>query len=138
MEENSRVLAIDDDPVILMGYRKLFGRPLQEGVSHNYFDVEVAGDRDVETGQTLFEIEVVDQGEKGVEAAAAAVENGHPFATVLVDMLMPPGIDGLETARRIRLLDPYVQIIFVTAYSNHLPEDLFEQIGGPILFPDYP
>jgi diguanylate cyclase (GGDEF)-like protein len=37
---------------------------------------------------------------------------------------MPPGIDGVETARRIRALDGDVFIVIVTAFSDYHPNDI--------------
>jgi diguanylate cyclase (GGDEF)-like protein len=44
---------------------------------------------------------------------------------------MPPGIDGRETARRIRNLDEDVQIVIVTGYSDHAPHQV-AAVAGPI------
>ncbi|ORE90741.1 response regulator receiver modulated diguanylate cyclase/phosphodiesterase [Aurantimonas sp. 22II-16-19i] len=53
------------------------------------------------------------------------------FAIVFLDMRMPPGIDGLETARRIRAIDPDVNIVIVTGYSDHKPSEIAAAIGRP-------
>ena len=43
---------------------------------------------------------------------------------------MPPGIDGKETAIRIRQIDPDVNIVIVSAYADkHISEILSE--AGP-------
>ena len=49
-------------------------------------------------------------------AAVAEVEKGH-FDVVLLDLVMP-GMNGVETLRAIRQLDPEVRCIVVTAYGN--------------------
>ena len=54
---------------------------------------------------------------------------GTPFDLVLLDMRMPPGIDGLETALGLREQNPNLPIIFFTAYSDYKNELLEEQIG---------
>jgi diguanylate cyclase (GGDEF)-like protein len=41
---------------------------------------------------------------------------------------MPPGIDGIEAAQRIRLLDPNVNIVVVTGSVSPAPENLGKQI----------
>jgi diguanylate cyclase (GGDEF)-like protein len=65
---------------------------------------------------------------EGAEAAVAAVRDAlaadDPFAVVFLDMRMPPGPDGVWAAARIRELDPAVEIVLCTAYSDVDPRDL--------------
>ena len=62
----------------------------------------------------------VGSGEEALEEIAAADTRGEPFQVALVDWKMP-GIDGLETARRIHSRDGPTEvpsIIMVTAYGK--------------------
>jgi DNA-binding NtrC family response regulator len=56
------------------------------------------------------------------EAAVAAVRNAiaadDPFAVAFLDMRMPPGPDGVWAAGRIRELDPAIEIVMCTAFSD--------------------
>ncbi len=67
-----------------------------------------------------FEGVAVDSGEKAMEALITA-EMGETYDLVLLDLRMP-GIDGVETARRIagekRLRDRMPRIIMVTAFGT--------------------
>ena len=58
--------------------------------------------------------------------AALAAED--PFAVAFLDMRMPPGRDGVWAAARIRELDPAIEIVVCTAYSDVDPRD----IGGMV------
>ena len=68
----------------------------------------------------------------GAEAAVAAVRDAlaaeEPFAVAFLDMRMPPGPDGVWAAARIRELDPAIEIVVCTAYSDIDPRD----IGGMV------
>jgi diguanylate cyclase (GGDEF)-like protein len=68
----------------------------------------------------------------GSEAAVAAVRDAlaadDPFAVAFLDMRMPPGPDGVWAAARIRELDPAIEIVVCTAYSDIDPRD----IGGMV------
>ena len=69
---------------------------------------------------------------EGAEAAVAAVREAlrmdDPFAVAFLDMRMPPGPDGVWAAARIRELDPAIEIVVCTAYSDVDPRD----IGGMV------
>ncbi len=64
----------------------------------------------------------------GAEAAVAAVREAlaadDPFAVAFLDMRMPPGPDGVWAAARIRELDPAIEIVVCTAYSDVDPRDI--------------
>ena len=51
-----------------------------------------------------------------VEQAVAA---GKPYALAFVDMRMPPGWDGVETIEHIWKVDPEIQVVICTAFSDH-------------------
>jgi diguanylate cyclase (GGDEF)-like protein len=65
---------------------------------------------------------------EGAEAAVAAVRDAlaadDPFAVAFLDMRMPPGPDGVWAAARIRELDPAIEIVVCTAYSDVDPRDI--------------
>lgn len=64
----------------------------------------------------------------GAEAAVAAVRDAvaadQPFAVAFIDMRMPPGPDGVWAAARIRELDPAIEIVLCTAYSDVDPAEM--------------
>jgi CheY-like chemotaxis protein len=66
------------------------------------------------------------------EDALAVVDRERPDIVVL-DYRMPPGIDGLETARRVRRRWPDVRVLL---YSNYIRAELVreaERLGAPYL-----
>ena len=46
-----------------------------------------------------------------------------------VDVRMPPGWDGVETTQKIWELDPNLQIVLCTAYSDYSWDEMFEKLG---------
>ena len=82
------------------------------------------------TPEFEFLINEADQGEEGVAMARNAYSSTKPYDVIIVDMLMPPGIGGLEVIKRIRTFDQTVPIIVCTAIANEAPEDLLHANGG--------
>ena len=98
-----RILVVDDDPYILMLYKKtLCPEPSADDI----------------------DLTLCQQAEEAVEAVRAAVEGKTPFALAFLDVRMPPGPDGVWVAEQIRALDPYTEIVMVTGYSDTTPDEI--------------
>ncbi|MCW3845640.1 EAL domain-containing protein [Sphingomonas sp. LB-2] len=69
------------------------------------------------------------QGLDAVAAVEESIESGNRFAVAFIDVRMPPGIDGKETAKRIRALDPDINLVIVTGYSDFSPLDISRAAG---------
>ena len=57
-------------------------------------------------------------GEEAVALAREAARARRPFAVAFVDMRMPGGWDGTRTIRELFGVDPDVQVVVATAYSD--------------------
>lgn len=55
--------------------------------------------------------------DNGLEAVKTINEN-NDIDVVILDMIMPPGIDGLETFRRLRAIKPQQKAIIVSGFSE--------------------
>jgi diguanylate cyclase (GGDEF)-like protein len=129
-----RVLVVDDEPGVRDAYRQVLA---ESDVSQ-----EVEGFRELRSRlfknapgpprakgrshSTTFEPVFCDQAAAAVTAVKEALARNQPFAVVFLDMRMPPGPDGVWAAAQIRELDPAVEIVICTAYSDADPSD----IGG--------
>ncbi len=130
MMNNNRVLVLDDDKELLEVYRDIL-EPQSEISSHLQAFAEE--DDTAKATQTAFEVVTASQGEEGVELVRQSLERNRPFAMAFVDIRMPPGIDGLESARRIRELDDRIYIVIVTAYSDRSVDEIQETIKHDVL-----
>jgi len=79
-----------------------------------------------------FEVVSCKQGDDAISLAKEAANDGHPFDVVILDVRMPPGIDGVEAGSQIRDLDPDVEIVFVTGYSDVPREELERRVPPPM------
>lgn len=133
-QEFIRILVADDDESVLDCYLDAFSD--EEPTNHmKAIDALAAELFDPETDivdQPKFEIVTCSQGDDAVQVAEAARERGQPFDVVILDMRMPPGIDGLEAGLKIRQIDPDVTIVFVSGYSDVTFAELQRRVPPPI------
>ena len=80
------------------------------------------------------------QGNEAVDAVKQSLLDERPYAMTLLDIRMPPGPDGLETAVELRKLDQLLNIVIVTAYPEIPPLDIARLIPplGRLLFMQKP
>ncbi len=122
----SRILVADDLPSIHEDYRKILAppAPARSPISgFADFAPHLANPPTPEIAVS-FELECVLQGENAIRAVTDARASGRPFAVAFLDVRMPPGIDGVETARLLREIDPDLQIVLCTAYSDYSLGDI--------------
>lgn len=128
-----RILVADDEPRILEEYRCVLGVSGQDTDDSAMADLEVelfGGDK-MATDEPRYDVCLCRQGEEAVAVVRQAVEQGLPFAVAFLDVRMPPGIDGVTTAERLREIDPHMHIVFVTGYSDVSPEDIAQRVSLP-------
>ena len=58
-----------------------------------------------------------------------ARKEGLPYAMVFLDVRMPPGWDGIETAQKLWEADPDLQIVLCTAYSDYSWQETVAALG---------
>ena len=132
--DSIRVLIADDDEHILDCYREAFaGADSTEHLKAlDALDAELFdADKDIDDAPS-FEIVSCHQGQEAIDRARDAANDGHPFDVVILDVRMPPGIDGVEAGSRIRELDPDVEIVFVTGFSDIPREELERRVPPPM------
>jgi two-component system NtrC family sensor kinase len=123
---NRRVLVVDDNAAIHEDFRKVLAAPGDSGLAAMEAALFAT---DARVASAVFEIDSVYQGHEAVELVTASRAAGAPYALAFVDMRMPPGWDGLETIERIWAVDPDIQIVICSAYSDHPWSELRDRLG---------
>ena len=118
---NPRVLIVDDQEDIF----KDFVEMLQPRYPGSQSDDLAKTFMETEEDHSLPEFELIYA--KSGEAACEIIEEGRktnsPVCVAYVDVRMPPGIDGIETIRRVRKFDHEIELVIMTAYTDkELPE----------------
>jgi len=116
---NLRVLVIDDDEAILNTYRSIL-QPRATGAESL---LALLGENPQGTRE-CFKVVTATQGQTGVERVRESLAQNEPFSVVFVDMRMPPGWDGLRTARALRAIDPDLYIIVASAYADYTADQI--------------
>jgi len=128
-----RILIVDDEPAMHDSYRRSFsGADAAESGALDAMAAELFGDDVVASDATPgpdFALTHASQGLDAVAEIEAALAAGDPFAVAFIDVRMPPGIDGKETATRIRALDPDIHLVIVTGYSDFSPLEISRAAG---------
>src|SRR5690242_4639577 len=118
-ERNKKVLIVDDNPSIHADFRKTLGGTRAKAAELAQATVELFGGTLSHSPRAQFDLTTVEQGEEALAAVQTAIQSGKPFAMAFVDVRMPPGWDGIETISRIWKVDPDIQVVLCTAYSDY-------------------
>ena len=129
-----RVLIVDDEPEIRDAYKQILCETevnlemtgFHELRSRLFRKNPTEALRQAARRATAFETVFCQQASEAVSTVQEALARNEPFAVIFLDMRMPPGRDGVWAATQIRELDPAVEIVICTAYSDADPGE----IGG--------
>jgi CheY-like chemotaxis protein len=128
---NRRVLIIDDNPSIHDDFRKILAPVPQNTSSLDQMRSALFGEAPPasETANVSFEVDTADQGLAGLSMVMQSKQQERPYALAFVDMRMPPGWDGLETVEHLWVVDPDLQIIICSAYSDNPWDEIVKRLG---------
>jgi len=126
-----RILAVDDEPTISALIKRVLSPITTDQLlssDFSYPDFKHQSGEAKAAPPQLFDLTICQQGDEAIEAVKKSKAEKNPFAVAFMDVMMPPGPDGIVTAERIRAIDPYVEIVMVTAYSDVDPKDIAKRV----------
>lgn len=138
---NRKILVVDDDPHVLEAYEEILVTAgdsetdelmslLTDGFSLDSDESKSAVDVSKET----FELSTAESGHDAITLFKQALKEGKPFSTVFLDIRMPPGMDGVECSSQLRMLDPRVNIVVVSAYSDYSMDEIHTHLGHNFIY----
>lgn len=121
-----RILVVDDNESIHEDLKKV--------LLPNQQDREMLEDEALLFGKVAateieFAIDSAFQGQQGLELLKQAAARNQPYALAFVDVRMPPGWDGIETISHLWAVDPELQVVICTAYSDYNWDDIERHLG---------
>ena len=120
INRNTRVLIVDDQDAIHTDFQEILskatnGKAASDDLAPAFLPV---GTESSTTYLPTFELTHASSGDEAHRLIKAAMEANRPFAVAFIDIRMPPGIDGIETVRRIRRFEKNLEIVIMTAYMD--------------------
>ncbi|HEU5077666.1 MAG TPA: ATP-binding protein [Opitutaceae bacterium] len=123
-----RVLIVDDSRNIHDDFHKVLAPPPENTIAD--LEAELFGDAPAVVAPRIrFTVDSAFQGEEGVAMVAAAAESQMPYALAFVDMRIPPGMDGLGTIAKLWNIDPHLQVVICSAYSDYSWSEIIARLG---------
>ncbi len=123
-----RILIVDDSPSIHEDFRRIF-ESLRAPSSLEAAEKDLFGTTLTGRPGILFEVTSAYQGAEALKRVKEAWESKRPFGAAFVDMRMPPGWNGVQTIRELWEVDPDLQVVLCTAYSDYRWDELLDQLG---------
>jgi CheY-like chemotaxis protein len=124
-----RILVVDDNQAIHDDFLKVLAT--EDGVDAlDEDEANLFGGAGVAQHAEQFEIDSAHQGGEAIDMVHEALASERPYSVAFVDVRMPPGMDGVETIGKLWDLDPFLQIVICTAYSDYSWHEMIEKLGS--------
>lgn len=127
IKPNNRILIVDDNPDIHADFRKILC-PQMSTQEIDKTEEALFGKAMDTAPQAFYQLSSAYQGQEAVSMVRKAMSMNEPFALAFVDVRMPPGIDGVETIKQLWAIDPDLEVVISTAYSDYSWEQLRETL----------
>ncbi len=124
---NGRILVADDDRMILDLFQATLAETGGKKNTEAEFDdlmYRLFDEKQPQEQTTCFDITLCSQGTEAIDQVRSAIHDHNPFSVVFLDIRMPPGPDGIRVAEQIRQLDPCIEIVIVTGFSDKTPREI--------------
>ena len=136
---SNRILVIDDNVDIHDDFRTILvksqandsNRANLDALEDDIFGVELQNSNSAPAsrGNVEYELDFASQGQEGLAKLKDAQSQDKPYFLAFVDMRMPPGWDGLETIEYLWAVDPELQVVICTAFSDYSQLEITERLG---------
>lgn len=129
--QKNRILIVDDNAAIHMDFRKLLSSSDEGDLTQAELDLfgETSAALPGSTAATEYQIDSAYQGQEALALVEKAMEEGCPYRMAFVDIRMPPGWDGIDTIERLWKVDPQLEVVICSAYSDYSWRQIVSRLG---------
>jgi signal transduction histidine kinase/HPt (histidine-containing phosphotransfer) domain-containing protein len=129
--QKNRILIVDDNAAIHLDFRKLLSSNDEGDLTQAELDLfgETTAALPGSTAATQYLIDSAYQGEEALALVEKAMEEGCPYRMAFVDIRMPPGWDGIDTIERLWKVDPQLEVVICSAYSDYSWRQIVTRLG---------
>jgi signal transduction histidine kinase len=121
---------VDDNQAIHADFAKILTRP-PGPLELDDLERRALGTTSTHVDLPSYVIESAYQGAEALARVQTAVSTNQHYALAFVDMRMPPGWDGLQTIERLWSVDPSLQVVICSAYSDYDWEEVLGRLNRP-------
>lgn len=115
---NNRILVVDDEREIGRLYKEILSGASDKVIPlRSSRALKTQGTEPVQ-GVGEFNVILAHSAEEALALVKRSVMQKEPFAMGFFDVLLGPGMDGIELVREVHRLDPNLNAVFVTAYHD--------------------
>lgn len=129
LERAYRLLVVDDNPAIYQDFVKILIPQGEKNEKDQQLLSTLFGMQHKKLNPIKYTIDDARQGADALKLVEESVAKENPYAVAFVDILMPPGWDGVETTKHIWQVDPDIQIVFCTAYGDYAWYEMITELG---------
>lgn len=127
------MLIVDDNPSIHNDFREILA-PKSDERDQAFHDLEAQlfgepMEAPDESSLLQVAIDSAFQGEDAIDMVASASTTESPYFMAFVDVRMPPGIDGIETIKRLWTHSPQLSVVICTAFTDYSWKQIVEILG---------
>ncbi len=76
-----------------------------------------------------YQVQVAKDHAKGIQLYEKAMEEKHPFDTVIMDLTIPGSMGGLEAMKKLKKIDRNAKVIISSGYSEDRAMSKFREYG---------
>lgn len=124
-----RVLVVDDNKAVHRDFEMILCDNNNNHGNHELEGILFGEGSGVLSVPNHYEIGFAMQGREAVDMVRKALADGRPYMLAFIDVRMPPGWDGLETIERIWQVDPDIQIVICSSYSDYSWDEITKRFG---------
>jgi len=134
MEKKNRILLVDDNEAIheditsILSSHRDNTNPELQSIEEKLFGSNDQSLNDL-TENIDYKIDHAYQGQEALQMVDQAEADGKPYSLIFMDVRMPPGMDGIQTTKKVREKHPYVEIVICTAYSDYSWSQITHNLG---------